>query len=46
MIERTAVKVEDSAAAALFLHTENVLQNNSLEEKSSSKEGLRLVCLK
>jgi 2-polyprenyl-6-methoxyphenol hydroxylase-like FAD-dependent oxidoreductase len=39
MIERTAVKVEDSAAAALFLHTENVLQkNNSPRGKSSSKE--------
>jgi hypothetical protein len=45
MIERTAVKVEDSTAAALFLHTENVLQNNSLEENPLVKR-IKTVCLK
>lgn len=39
MIERTAVKVKDSAAAAVFLHTENVLQeSDSPRGRSSSKK--------
>jgi hypothetical protein len=29
MIKRTAVKVKDSATAAAFLHTENVLQESN-----------------
>jgi hypothetical protein len=37
MIKRTAVKVKIATAAA-FLHTENVLQSNSLEALNNAQQ--------
>lgn len=39
MIERTAVKVKDSAAAAEFLHSETVLQEGNQPRGSLKKKG-------
>jgi hypothetical protein len=38
MIKRTAVKVKDSATAAAFLHTENVLQESNSCGKARNNE--------
>lgn len=37
MLERSAIKVQDSAAAAAFLHSENVLQESDAPRKSILK---------
>jgi hypothetical protein len=43
MIKRTAVKVKDSATAAAFLHTENVLQESNSRGKAQQNITIRMM---